>query len=57
MIKRFKSQLEGMNFILNNSEDETEFETQRENLLFNYIYTGKYWIELWKNTFKKKKQG
>ncbi len=42
----FNSQLEGIDWIADHTEDETQFEILREALLYNYIYVGTYFLEL-----------
>lgn len=46
MKKQFQSRLEAINWIANYAEDEGQFEVLREQLNFNYIYTGQYFINL-----------
>ena len=49
MVIRFNSQLEGINWIAEKVQDETQFEILREELLFNYIYSGNYFLDVEKN--------
>ncbi len=46
MKKVFKNRLEAINWIADNTEDEGKFEVLREQLNFNFIYTGTYFIDL-----------
>ncbi len=46
MKKVFKNRLEGIDWIAANVEDEGQFEVLREQLNFNFIYTGKYFLEI-----------
>ena len=46
MKKSFETRLEAINWIANHSKTEGQFEVLREELTFNYIYTGNYEIEL-----------
>ncbi len=43
---RFNSRLEAIDWIANYTDDEGQFEVLREQLNYNYIYTGKYFIKL-----------
>ncbi len=43
---RFKTRLEAIEWIANRAKDEGQFEVLREKLLFNYIYTGTYFLDL-----------
>ena len=45
MRKVFKNRLEAIDWIAENTEDEGRFEVMREQLNFNYIYTGKYYVD------------
>ena len=45
MRKVFKNRLEAIDWIAANTEDEGQFEVMREQLNFNFIYTGKYFID------------
>ncbi len=45
-IKRFKSRLAAIDWIANYVEDEGEFEVLREQLNFNFIYSGKFYLKL-----------
>ncbi len=42
----FKTSLEAVDWIANYANDEGHFEVLREQLNFNYIYTGQYFLEL-----------
>lgn len=46
MIVTFTSQLEGIDWIANKVENEDQFEILREELLYNYIYSGKYYLDI-----------
>ena len=46
MKKHFKSQLEAIDWIANYAKNEGHFEVLREQLLFNHIYSGKYFVSL-----------
>ncbi len=46
MKKIFKSRLEAIDWIAANVEDEGQFEVLREQLNFNFIYTGKYFLDI-----------
>jgi hypothetical protein len=46
MIITFTSQLEGIDWIVTKVQNETQFEILREELLFNYIYTGRYFLDM-----------
>lgn len=52
MKKVFKSRLEAIDWIAGKAEDEGQFEVFREQLNFNYIYTGRFFINLDKATFE-----
>lgn len=43
---KFKSRLEGIDWIANHTDDEGQFEVLREQLNFNFIYTGKYFVRI-----------
>jgi len=43
---RFKSRLAAIDWIANYTDDEGQFEVLREQLNYNFIYTGKYFIKL-----------
>ncbi len=45
MRKVFKNRLEAIDWIAENTEDEGQFEVLREQLNYNFIYTGKYFID------------
>jgi hypothetical protein len=44
MKKYFKKRIEAIDWIANNVEDEGQFEVLREQLNFNFIYTGTYFV-------------
>ena len=46
MKKTFKNSLEAVDWIADYVEDEGQFEVLREQLNFNYIYTGQYFLEI-----------
>jgi len=52
MKKVFKNRLEAIDWIAGKAEDEGQFEVLREQLNFNYIYTGRFFINLDKATFE-----
>ena len=41
----FKTRLEAIDWIADHAQDEGQFEVWREQLNFNYIYTGQYFID------------
>ena len=41
----FKNRLEAIDWIAENTEDEGRFEVLREQLNFNFIYSGEYFID------------
>ena len=43
---KFKSRLQAIDWIANYTEDEGEFEVLREQLNYNFIYTGKFFIKV-----------
>lgn len=45
MKKVFQTRLEAINWIAARAENEGQFEVMREKLLFNYIYTGTYFVD------------
>lgn len=45
MIITFTNQLQGINWIANKVENEDQFEVLREEMLFNYIYSGYYFLD------------
>lgn len=45
MKKVFQTRLEATNWIAARAENEGQFEAMREKLLFNFIYTGTYFID------------
>lgn len=46
MKKEFENRLMAINWIANNTDDEGKFEVLREQLNFNFIYTGTYFLDL-----------
>jgi hypothetical protein len=46
MKKQFKNRLEAIDWIAENTQDEAQFEVLREQLTFNHIYTGQFFIEM-----------
>ena len=44
MKKQFESHMQAINWIADNAETESHFEILREELIFNHIYTGEYFI-------------
>ena len=46
MKKVFKNRIEAIDWIANYVENEGQFEVLREQLNFNYIYTGIYSLEI-----------
>ncbi len=45
MRKVFKNRLEAIDWIAKKTEDEGLFEVMREQLNYNYIYTGRYYVD------------
>ena len=45
MKKVFETRLEAIDWIAARAENEGQFEAMREQLMFNYIYTGTYSID------------
>ena len=43
---RFANRMEAIEWIANYVEDEGQFEVLREQLHFNHIYTGRYFLQL-----------
>ncbi len=43
---RFENRLEAIDWIADYVDDEGQFEVLREQLNFNFIYTGKYFLEI-----------
>ena len=62
-VKRFNNRLDAIDWIANYAEDEGQFEVLREELNFNFIYTGKFYVKVggakksvaWLDKFFKKK--
>ena len=46
MKKYFKNRIEAIDWIANHVEDEGQFEVLREQLNFNFIYTGFYFVNV-----------
>ncbi len=46
MVITFTSQLEGIDWIANKVHNEHQFEILREELLYNYIYNGFYFLDM-----------
>lgn len=46
MKKQFQSRLEAIDWIAEYAQNEGHFEVLRENLNFNFIYTGLYFVNL-----------
>ena len=46
MKKVFQNRLKAIDWIAANAGDEGQFEVMREQLNFNFIYTGRYFIDL-----------
>jgi len=46
MKQNFESRLEAINWIAEYADDEAQFEVFREQLNFNHIYTGTFFIDL-----------
>lgn len=44
MKQEFTTQIEAIDWIAENARDESHFEIMREELLFNQIYTGAFFI-------------
>ncbi len=44
MRREFNNHMEAINWIADNAETESHFEILREELTFNHIYTGEYFI-------------
>jgi hypothetical protein len=42
----FKTSLEAVDWIADYAKDEGHFEVLREQLNFNFIYTGRYFLEM-----------
>ncbi len=43
---QFPNRLKAIEWIANHTEDEGQFEVLREQLNFNHIYTGEFFLEL-----------
>lgn len=46
MKKYFQNRLKAIDWIAEHAENEGQFEVLREQLQFNFIYTGTYFLEL-----------
>jgi len=46
MKKYFENRYEAIEWIANYAKDEGKFEVLREQLMFNHLYTGKYFLDL-----------
>lgn len=46
MKKYFHNRIAAMDWIAAYAEDEAQFEVMREQINFNFIYTGTYYIQL-----------
>ena len=46
MRHEFKNRIEAINWIADHVENEAQFEVLREELFFNYIYTGTFFIHM-----------
>lgn len=46
MTIQFQNRLEGIDWIANYVQDEGQFELLREQLTFNHIYSGEYYLEV-----------
>lgn len=46
MVITFTSQLEGIDWIANKVQNEDQFEILREELLWNFIYFGSYFLDV-----------
>ncbi len=46
MKKQFQNRITAINWIANYVENEGQFEVLREQLIFNYIYNGTYFLEV-----------
>ena len=44
MRREFNSHMEAINWIAENAKTESHFEILREEITFNHIYTGEYFI-------------
>ena len=44
MRKEFNNHMEAINWIADHAETESHFEILREEIIFNHIYTGEYFI-------------
>jgi|GEM_PF-1837039 hypothetical protein len=45
MKKQFSNRLEAIDWIAEKAESESQFELLREQLNFNFIYTGRYFVD------------
>ena len=46
MKKQFKNRLAAIEWIANKAENEGQFEVMREQLMFNFIYSGQHYLEM-----------
>ena len=46
MKKKFRNRIEAVDWIADFVENEGQFELLREQLIFNYIYSGKFYLEI-----------
>ena len=46
MKKRFQNRMQAIEWIANHVEDEGQFEVLREQLNYNFIYFGTYFLDL-----------
>ena len=46
MKKKFQNRIEAIDWIANRAENEGQFEVWREELTFNHIYSGTFYLDL-----------
>ena len=46
MKKKFQNRIEAIDWIANHAENEGQFEVLREQLTFNHIYSGTFYLDL-----------
>ncbi len=46
MKKKFQTQLGAIDWIAHFAKDETQFEVLREQLMYNKLYSGEFFVEL-----------
>ena len=46
MKKRFQTQMGAIDWIAHYAKDEAQFEVMREQLMYNKLYTGEFFVEL-----------